>query len=184
MTDDAPLLRVTNLVKHFPVGGGLFGGRAGLVRAVDGVSFDIRRGETLGLVGESGCGKTTTGRCILRLIEPTEGSVVFDGQEITRLPFRQMRRLRRQMQIIFQDPYSSLNPRLSVRTMLLEVAVAGDGLEVAVSDGGVCIGGRTGTGGAGWVVVRHRARCCDRQGTGVAGGELVPNDLELSRGQV
>ena len=77
MSDGAPLLQVTNLVKHFQVGGGLFGGRGGLVRAVDGVSFDIRRGETLGLVGESGCGKTTTGRCILQLERPTSGQIIF-----------------------------------------------------------------------------------------------------------
>jgi peptide/nickel transport system ATP-binding protein len=115
-----PLLEVRDLVKHFPIRRGLFGRETGQLRAVDGVSFDLRQGEVLGLVGESGCGKTTTGRCILRLIEPTSGTVRFDGQDITRLSRRELRPLRRQMQVIFQDPYSSLNPRLTVGSMLGE----------------------------------------------------------------
>ena len=115
-----PLLEVRGLVKHFPVRRGFFARSAGRVRAVDGVSFDVRSGETLGLVGESGCGKTTTGRCILRLIEPTSGTVRFDGRDVTRLSRHDLRPLRRQMQVIFQDPYSSLNPRLTVGSMLGE----------------------------------------------------------------
>jgi oligopeptide transport system ATP-binding protein len=115
------LLTVENLVKHFPIRKGFLSRTVGHVRAVDGVSFVVHRGETLGLVGESGCGKTTTGRCILRLIEPTSGSVRFDGQEVLGLPRRDLRALRRRMQIVFQDPYSSLNPRKTVRSMLSEV---------------------------------------------------------------
>jgi oligopeptide transport system ATP-binding protein len=114
------LLEVRDLKKHFPIKKGLFSHTVGQVKAVDGVSFDVRRGEVLGLVGESGCGKTTTGRCILRLIEPTAGSVKFEGREITGLSRRDMRALRREMQIVFQDPYSSLNPRLTVGSMLGE----------------------------------------------------------------
>jgi oligopeptide transport system ATP-binding protein len=108
------LLEVRDLVKHYPVSAGLFGRHVGVVRAVDGVSFTIRQGETLGLVGESGCGKTTTGRCILQLERPTSGSVRFEGQELTTLGPEALRSVRRRMQVIFQDPYSSLNPRMTV----------------------------------------------------------------------
>jgi oligopeptide transport system ATP-binding protein len=115
-----PILKVRNLVKHFQVGGGLFGGGAGIVKAVDGVSFEIHRGETLGLVGESGCGKTTTGRCILRLEPPTSGEVVFEGRDMSKLSDAELRGLRRRMQVIFQDPYSSLNPRMTVGQIISE----------------------------------------------------------------
>src|SRR3990170_885770 len=105
-----PLLRVRNLVKRFPVKGGLLSRKVALVHALDGVSFDLAEGETLGLVGESGCGKSTTGRCVLRLIEPTSGEVWFKGEKVTALEPRAMRRLARDMQIIFQDPFASLDP--------------------------------------------------------------------------
>ena len=113
------LLEVRDLVKHFPVSTGLR--RATLsVRAVDGVSFTVHRGETLGLVGESGCGKTTTGRCVLLLERPTSGQVVFEGIELTSLPESKVRKMRRRMQVIFQDPYSSLNPRMTIGQILTE----------------------------------------------------------------
>ncbi|MBI2526879.1 MAG: dipeptide ABC transporter ATP-binding protein [Candidatus Rokubacteria bacterium] len=114
------ILEVRNLVKHFPVGGGFFGGKPALVKAVDGVSFSIRRGETLGLVGESGCGKTTTGRCILQLETPTSGQVIFEGRDLTGLNHQELRKVRRRMQVIFQDPYSSLNPRMTVGQIIAE----------------------------------------------------------------
>jgi oligopeptide transport system ATP-binding protein len=108
------LLSVKDLKMHFPIKGGLLGRTQGYVKAVDGVTFDIFRGETLGLVGESGCGKSTTGRALLRLLEATSGSVRFDGKDIFALSENELRTARREMQLIFQDPFSSLNPRLSV----------------------------------------------------------------------
>jgi peptide/nickel transport system ATP-binding protein/oligopeptide transport system ATP-binding protein len=113
MTANTPVLEVTDLKKHFPVKKGLLRRTVGQVYAVDGVSFTINEGETLGLVGESGCGKTTAGRAVLRLIEPTSGSVKVEGREITGLSKMEMRPYRREMQIVFQDPFSSLNPRMT-----------------------------------------------------------------------
>jgi len=121
---DMSLLEVRNLKKYFPVGSGLFSRRKGEVKAVDGVSLKIEEGETLGLVGESGCGKSTLGRSILRLIEPTEGEVYFQGKNILALPPRELRDMRREMQIIFQDPYASLNPRMRVGD------IVGEGLAI------------------------------------------------------
>ncbi len=113
-----PLLNVTDLKVHFPIKKGLFAKTTGHVFAVDGVSFKIEKGQTLGLVGESGCGKTTTGMAVLKLIEPTAGSVYFEGEEITRKSRKELRNLKKRMQIIFQDPYSSLNPRMTVNQIL------------------------------------------------------------------
>lgn len=120
-TSNGDLLVVDRLVKHFPVRKGVFSLPVGAVRAVDGVSFSIPRGKTLSLVGESGSGKTTCGRAILRLIEPTSGTVRFDGIDVTALPKRELRQMRKRMQIIFQDPYGSLNPRMTVHSMLTEI---------------------------------------------------------------
>jgi len=114
------LLEVRNLVKHFPIGGGMFTKPVGVVRAIDGVSFTIKKGETLGLVGESGCGKTTTGRCILQLEQPTSGSIVFEGIDMVSLDAAELRAVRRHVQVIFQDPYSSLNPRMTIGQILAE----------------------------------------------------------------
>ena len=116
--DGGPLLRVSGLEKHFPVRRGLLQRQVGAVRAVDGLDFDVRRGETLSLVGESGCGKTTTGRLVTRLIEPTGGRVEFEGRDITHSSARQLRPLRRDIAMVFQDPYSALNPRHTIGTIV------------------------------------------------------------------
>jgi oligopeptide transport system ATP-binding protein len=118
------LLEIRDLKKHFPVGEGLFSRNKGAVKAVDGVSLTVEEGETLGIVGESGCGKSTLGRTILRLIEPTSGEVVFQGKNLVAMSQRELREMRRQMQIIFQDPYASLNPRMRVGD------IVGEGLEI------------------------------------------------------
>ncbi|KQL53829.1 dipeptide/oligopeptide/nickel ABC transporter ATP-binding protein [Heyndrickxia shackletonii] len=115
-----PLIKIENLKKSFPIQGGVFGKKVGEVKAVDDISFFIQKGETLGLVGESGCGKSTTGRMILRLLEPTSGKISFEGKDITSFSHTELRKIRSQMQMIFQDPFASLNPRHTVEKILEE----------------------------------------------------------------
>jgi oligopeptide/dipeptide ABC transporter ATP-binding protein len=114
------ILRVENLVKHFPLRAGIFNRQYGAVQAVDGVSFTVNAGQTVGLVGESGCGKSTTGRCIVRLLDPTGGHVYFKGHDLAEMSKRTLRQMRREIQIVFQDPYASLNPRISVNEIIAE----------------------------------------------------------------
>jgi oligopeptide transport system ATP-binding protein len=124
MTENGSLLKVQNLKMHFPITHGIIiQRRVGAVKAVDGITFDIKRGETLGLVGESGCGKSTTGRAILQLYQPTAGDVFFEGENLTALKGEALRRMRRRMQMIFQDPYASLNPRMTVGDIIGEPLV-------------------------------------------------------------
>jgi oligopeptide/dipeptide ABC transporter ATP-binding protein len=121
---DDTILEVKDLVKHFPMGGGLFGRGQKIVHAVNGINFKVKRGETLGIVGESGCGKSTAGRTIIRLYEPTSGQIFFEGQDVTKAHGSDLLNLRRKMQMIFQDPYASLNPRMTVGD------IVGEGLDI------------------------------------------------------
>jgi peptide/nickel transport system ATP-binding protein len=120
LEDRPPVLTVSELVKHFPIGGGFLGGDRSYVQAVSGVSFDLHAGSTLGLVGESGSGKSTVGRCILRLLEPTSGKIRYNGADLRTSTRREMRAFRRDLQIVFQDPYASLDPRMTVRSIIAE----------------------------------------------------------------
>src|SRR5688572_230710 len=129
-----PLLVVRDLKKYFPVKRGVLARVVAHVKAVDGISFSVARGETLGLVGESGSGKTTVGRCILRLIEPTDGSIEFEGTNVRELDSGDMRRMRRDMQIVFQDPYASLNPRMNVGTIVAEPLIIHGGMNGSERD--------------------------------------------------
>src|SRR3954453_9286679 len=126
------LMEVRDLFKHFPIRSGFFQRQVGAVKAVDGVSFDVRRGETLGLVGESGCGKSTTARLLLRLMDPTGGSIRFEGREIAHIKGAELKALRREMQMIFQDPYASLNPRKTVGSIIADPFI----IHGLISDGG------------------------------------------------
>ena len=128
---DRPLLAVRDLRKHFPVGGSLFGKRRGVVKAVDGISFTIKSGETLGLVGESGCGKTTTSKLVLAAEEPTAGAIEFDGRNLAELSRADLQDYRRQVQVVFQDPYSSLSPRMRVSDIIAEPIKAHEALSSA-----------------------------------------------------
>ncbi|NWG07153.1 MAG: dipeptide ABC transporter ATP-binding protein [Chloroflexi bacterium] len=133
-TNNEILLRVENLMMHFPIRRGVFQRQVGAVRAVDGVSFNVKRGETLGLVGESGCGKSTTGRTILQLYRPTAGSIHFEGVDLVHFKGEELRKMRRKMQMIFQDPYASLNPRMTVAEIVgepLMVHNVGTGKEIS-----------------------------------------------------
>jgi len=123
MAENGDLVQVRNLKKHFPITGGFFGRQVGAVKAVDGISFDIKQGETMGMVGESGCGKSTAGRAILLLHEPTSGQVLFKGDDLTQLSDKELRQRRPLMQMIFQDPYASLNPRHTVGKIVGEPLV-------------------------------------------------------------
>ncbi len=126
MPENKTLLKVDNLVKHFPILSGVFQRQVGVVHAVDGISFEIRSGETFGLVGESGCGKSTAGRTILQLYRPTSGNVYFDGVDMVNLKGEDLRRMRQRMQMIFQDPYASLNPRMTIREIVGEPLLVHD----------------------------------------------------------
>ncbi|MEY8395984.1 oligopeptide/dipeptide ABC transporter ATP-binding protein [Lachnospiraceae bacterium 45-P1] len=131
MKDEKEILKIEDLKVHFPIKAGILQKTVGHVKAVDGVSLNIRRGETLGLVGESGCGKTTIGRAIVRLNNPTGGRILYDGQDILRLKGDELRKMRKKLQIIFQDPYSSLNPRHTVQNMITEVLTVQMGMTPA-----------------------------------------------------